>query len=185
MAENAWQRQMKWAFYVALDYRLADVQFRCEALNLGRTIMQRARRNTETIVARLKSRGYEFVESDRVHKPPAPDVADWITELEAQGIYLPIALQAWLQEVGTVNLMGTDESWPCSGYHGLGQGEVWHTDPLVVEVDKGYLCEEFRDWKSRCDEDGFEEVGPFCIPFAPRRRSQGKHKWRCTIRIAC
>jgi hypothetical protein len=165
--ENRRQPQADWAFYVAQDYRLNEIQFRRDAQNIARTIMQSARRNIELVISRLKSRGYEFIEPDRVHILPEPDVADWAAKFESQGIYLPIALQAWLQEVGTVNLMGTDKSWPCSGYSGFGQKEVWYADPLVVEVDKDLIYSEFENWKSQCEEEGIQEAGPFCIPFAP------------------
>lgn len=167
MVENAWQQQMKWAFYVAQDYRLIDSQFKQDALNNACKIMRLARKNIELIVDRLKLRGYEFVDPKRVHIAPSADIAHWVAEFEAEGIYLPIAFQAWLQEVGSVNLMGTDKEWPNCGYHGLAQNEMWYTDPLVVEVDKEYIYSEFENWKYQIDEEGSDEIGPFRIPFAP------------------
>jgi hypothetical protein len=167
MIESVWKQQMNWAFYVSQDYRLTDVQFKQDALSTACKVMRHARRVIEIIIDRLKSRGYEFVEPKRVHIKPSPDVADWAAEFEAEGIYLPISFQAWLQEIGTINLMGTDKSWRCCGYHGLENKEVWYTDPLVVEVDKEYIYSEFENWRYQTSEEGFEEIGPFCIPFAP------------------
>jgi hypothetical protein len=146
---------------------LTEAYFRDEALREARAIMQSSRKSIDKIIDRLITRGYEFVDTDCIHKSVQSGLSDWVNELQAKGIYLPISLQAWLFEIGTVDLRGTDKSWQCSGYHGLGQGEVWYPDPLVVNVDKDLIYDEFENWKEMCNEEGVGVVGPFCIPFAP------------------
>jgi hypothetical protein len=61
---------------------------------------------------------------------------------------VPVALQAWLMEVGSVDLSGTHPDWPRSAYAGLrddGSGlEPWYTDPLVIWIDARSQLERFE-----------------------------------------
>jgi hypothetical protein len=107
VSENAWRRPLDWACSVAEDHRLSNNEFRQEALDAARAIMGRARQIIEMIAERLESRRYKFVASEPIERRPASVVVDWVAEFESQGIYIPISLQAELEEVGTVNLMGT------------------------------------------------------------------------------
>jgi hypothetical protein len=165
MAENTKGRQMKWASFVAQDHRLVDPGFRAEALEAARVVMRRARENVETIVDRLHSRGYRFEFPDHAHRPPPAEARSWAGELAARGVFLPVAFQAWIEEVGTVILMGTDPGWPKCGRSD--RGAIWYADPLVVFGDFEYLVSEWEGWKFRVERSGLEYEGLFAIPFAP------------------
>jgi hypothetical protein len=165
MAENTWQRQLKWATYAARDHRLGDPVFRAEALEAARVVMRRVRENIEAIVDRLNSRSYQFEFPDHVYRPPPAEARSWADELAGRGVFLPIAFQAWMEVVGTVVLMGTDPAWHKCGRSG--KDAIWYTDPLVVDGDFESLVREFEGWKFRAEKFGFEETGPFAIPFSP------------------
>jgi hypothetical protein len=84
MIKGTWNNQVKWASYVSQDFRLADAQFRDEALSEARLIMQAARKSIDKIIDRLITRRYEFVEMDFIHKSPS-SLSDWLNELEGKG----------------------------------------------------------------------------------------------------
>jgi hypothetical protein len=84
-------------------------------------------------------------------------------------VHLPVFLQAWAVEVGSVNLMGSHPSWPESGYSGLppADAEVWYTDPFVLEIDADSLRSEYEEWCWQTKEYGSGETGPFHLDIAP------------------
>jgi hypothetical protein len=97
--------------------------FRSEALAVARAMMQRVRHNLETLVERAEALGYRFgydwIEAEDeqeaawahrqppVLSDPLPDLAERLQRLASQGILLPLSVQAWYEEVGAVNLVGT------------------------------------------------------------------------------
>ncbi len=159
----------EWAFLVAQAHRLPDPEFRTTAVKLARQLCARARFNVERLVQGLSQGGYVFAFPDEVHVPDDGRASEWISEFERLGVYLPIFLQAWITEVGSVNLMGSHPSWPESGYSGLppSNGGIWYTDPLVLGLDREYLKSEYEDWCWFVDKDGPAEAGPFRLAIAP------------------
>ncbi len=152
------------------SFRLDDLEFRSDVLKYARQIMSHMKENIEIILAKLHRTRYQFVESHKVFQVPEPDVLEWIQEFERQGIYLPISLQAWLIEVGNINLMGTHPSWLKTGYvfeHMTPTNDVWYTDPLVVELKRDDIEYFYHEWKLRVEEEGPDEIGPFKIEIAP------------------
>jgi len=158
-----------WAVLVAQSHRLSDPGFRAEAFAFARQLCARARSNVERLVEDLSQAGYVFAFPDRAHVPDDGRSPEWISEFERLGVHLPIFLQVWIAEVGSVNLMGSHSSWPESGYSGLppSKGGVWYTDPLVLELDREHLRSEYEDWCWRVNENGPAEAGPFQLEIAP------------------
>ncbi|MGB3240411.1 MAG: hypothetical protein WBB29_19125 [Geitlerinemataceae cyanobacterium] len=131
-----------WAALMAQSYRLQDDSFYMESLEFARQIMRRAKENILVIIDELYSDGYRFVEESRVYQPPNSNTFEWIQMWSKKGIYLPISLQAWLLEVGSVNLMGTHPKWLKPAYIfdvNTSKNDVWYTDPLVVEVTEDFI----------------------------------------------
>jgi len=166
---NAVLQQIEWAcLYGSSDHRLVEPSFRQAARDTACEMMTRARLNLELILARLRARNYEFAAPPDAFVPPPSDVVALVDRLEADGIHLPVALEAWLIEVGTsVNLTGTDPRWPRSGYYGSGSDDVWFPDALFLHLDEDFIRYEFAEWQARVDLSGVDQAGPFCIPFAP------------------
>ncbi|WP_425396907.1 hypothetical protein [Aeoliella sp.] len=167
MFSGIYNQQMTWAGLVSEERLLHDREFREEALNVARAIMRNVRRNIETIVERLHARNYCFIHPDSAYVPPPNDATKWADDLANLGVYLPISYRAFQEVVGSVNLMGTDNSWPKSGYSGVGPSETWETDPLVVEGDKNYILNELEDWSNWTKEKEPSEHFPFTVSFAP------------------
>ncbi len=187
MSEELWTRQMEWAITSTSDHALHDSQFRANALDQARCMMQIARRNVETIVDRLQDSGYEFVTPEMAHQPPQADVAKNVQLLASRGIYVPVALQAWLEVVGCVSLIGSHPSWPNTGCLGVGQQEgIWLADPLVVFFDAQSVLQEFAAWNRQQDSE--ETPGgsgaPFCIPFAPDDTQKAGLSGGCPYQLA-
>ena len=169
MTSSVSRLRTDWAVLAAQHYRLGEPTFREEAKEFARDVARRARENVERIIDVLAAAGYVFVHPDSVHRPPQDGKSHWFRELEEKGVHVPLILEAWMIEVGSVNLMGSLPSWPLSGYHGIeAEGEgIWYTDPLVVELDAADVRAEFEEWELSVSEEGREAVGPFQVSIAP------------------
>lgn len=165
--KNLWQLQMSWASYVSQGHLFSDVSIRHSAEDFIYSYMERANRNVSIIVEKLDATGYQFLYPEAAHVKPDKNAKEWMESLRSKQIYVPLSLQAWLEVVGNVNLMGTHPLWDYSGYSGMGPEVVFHTDPLVVDVDESYIRSEYEAWECRVAEDGLDEAGPFRVSFAP------------------
>jgi hypothetical protein len=159
--------RLGWAIYASLDHELVNPEFREEALDVARGITRLVRARLEAIVDRLIARDYRFQYPDDVLKSPIElEAAQWVEQFERNGLHLPISFQAWVEEVGSVNLIGQDPSWPSlSTIETNASGRVL-ADPLQVEYDLDYFTSELEAWKDNCDEFGNESAGPFVISFS-------------------
>ncbi len=159
--------RLGWAVYASRDNELANPEFRDDALDVARSITRLVRARLEVIVERLIARGYRFQYPDDVLKSPAAiDSAQWVEQFESNGLHLPISFQAWIEEVGSVNLIGQDPSWPSLSTIETNASDGVLADPLQVEYDLDYFASELEAWKDNCDEYGNESVGPFVISFS-------------------
>jgi len=135
-----------WAEIVA-----ADGPPSAEAVAVARELARRAGRNAERIRDHLVAQGYAF-EADEPIRPPADDIAEQLAAMEEQIGPVPLALRAWAEEVGLVNLNGSHPEW-----------EIEYSDPFCVELYPSYLVEEHRDW---VQENWFERWGLTTFPIA-------------------
>lgn len=135
-----------WAELLAIGERVREEPVYSDALAVARETMRRARHNVKTLILRLEALGYEFgyhwlaeepqrrftdeqiaeIERECPHfRPPQPDLPERLAELEAQAGMLPLSLQAWYEEVGTVNFVGkAPQTWDDLGYQGF-QGAAY------------------------------------------------------------
>jgi len=151
-------------------FRYQYREFKTEALNHVRQVMRRVRKNIETIIANLSQDEYQFAFPENVLVPPDPNLFEWIGEYENKGIYIPLSLQAWLSEIGCVNLMGSHPKWEKPAYifeDGPRTNDVWYTDPLVVFLTNDYVDYLYEEWKYHVEEKGLNEYGPFRLDIAP------------------
>jgi hypothetical protein len=149
---------------------MKDGEFRREAMNFAQETMEIVRRTILTLIDRLERQDYRFAYPDSVYVPPVDDTRDLLEELERKGLFLPISLQAWLTEVGRVNLMGSHPKWPNPGY--LFKGipkpvKAWCTDPLVVEVRPDLIPSHLSEWQLRRQLVAFDNGADFQITVAP------------------
>jgi len=138
-----------WAWNLASNGKKQSSRERDEALRLARKVMAFARRNVETLVDRLTQSGYCFA-AKRPFVPPRSEIASQLKELAASKVHVPIALQAWLLEVGGVDLRGSHPQWPRSAYSGIcdessPDAEPLYTDPLFLDADLASLSEQMAD----------------------------------------
>lgn len=127
-----------WACGLAFNGSDADEQEWTDGLDLARKVMAFARVNIDSLLERLQVAGYQFA-NITPHVLPTLSCQARILELDKRGIYLPVALKAWLLEVGRVDLRGSHPDWENTAYSGMfdegDQREPWFSDPLVVDVD--------------------------------------------------
>ena len=120
--------------------------------------MRRARHNVELLVEELPRLGYVFEHPDTAHVPPPDGLAERLDELETTIGVMPLALRAWFEQVGTVDLVGTHPDWPHP-----------KPDPLQVEGEVDYWRDEFE----LRTEDGL--IGPG-EPFLVEVSADALHK---------
>jgi hypothetical protein len=133
-------------------------------------MMRRARQNVQTLLDRLCKQNYRFVHPAQAHVPPKENPTDLLDELEDVGVFLPIALRAWIEEVGEVNFMGSSPEWPYPAYlfpDSRKADRVWCTDPLVIGAAPDLIHDTFAEWQWRRNEQGADSAGRFRIAIAP------------------
>ncbi len=155
-----------WAWQLALTDELLEPDTRRQALAFARKVMAFARQNVDILVDRLAKSGYEFANRKPV-TPPEENVIDNLLKLGECGVHVPVALQAWLIEVGGVDFCGTHPDWPRTGYAGMRDNnstftEPWYTAPLVVQVSTQSLLKELSD-----DTPQENDYYSSCIEIAP------------------
>lgn len=152
------QIHQDWADLVGYDRSSTNAAERNEALAFARAMMQRAQGYVLEVIDELQQAGYRFVEPERIYIPPDSETRNWLERLPERSIHLPIALQAWLLEVGHVNLMGTHPSWPTPAYafeDRRGDGYPIYTDPLVVELMPDFLDYLHDEWLEEQSGEAF------------------------------
>ena len=69
--------------------------------------MRRSARNVELLSARLKDLGYQFINPTEVHRTLNAKEGKLVERAERSGLWLPLSVRAWPQEVGQLNLNGS------------------------------------------------------------------------------
>ncbi|HEX6350945.1 MAG TPA: hypothetical protein VF160_16335 [Candidatus Dormibacteraeota bacterium] len=166
----AGEREQVWADLVGLGAQVRDPRFEPHARAVAAETMRRARRNVETLVARLRGLGYQFWDGsvewrrrptmrmwyagstidipnpwasvpeparseNSVFTPAGPELPRAAAELQ-----LPIAVQAWFDEVGEVDFSGRHPQL-CHfvddpEYRGV------DADPLLIFLEPSLVMEE-------------------------------------------
>jgi len=148
------QRRQVWTEMTSLG---ADVRADADGLQDARVItretMVRARHNVERVIEELHARGFEFEADPLV--PPSSGTAAQLDALEAEIGLLPLALRAWFEEVGQVNLNGRHPAWSFE-----------YPDPLVVEAPIDYIRSEYEQW-SEARGTQSDRGALFEMPVAP------------------
>ena len=103
----AGEHEAVWAELAALGPAVREEPVLADARAVARETMTRVRANLERIVARLGEMGYRFADPDRALEAPDAAVVARLDRLEAALGPVPIALRAFYETVGSVNLMGS------------------------------------------------------------------------------
>lgn len=156
-----------WANLVGRDALSQDAYFAKSTTEFAKKIMDRVKHSIDLIIQHLTKIGYRFSFPNEVWIAPDHNVNQWLIELQNNGIYIPVSLQAFLMEIGTVNLMGSDTAWikPAYIFDEMPQtNDVWYTDPLVVYASYQSIEMMFQDWKYRQDDSTEKR---FLVEFSP------------------
>ncbi len=164
----------EWATLLDQSARLVEPKFHDEALFIARAMMRRVGKQVGRLVEWLHASDYEFAHRERIWIRPESEavVARHIAAAAQKYVHFPISFQAWLFEVGSVNLMGTHPDWPFCGYHfdddrRENDKPLQCTDPLVVEYDPDYPEFLVSEWDQRVTEHGTINAGPLTYDFSP------------------
>jgi len=94
----------------------------------------------------------DHLRDKKVFRPAAKKDAAFVKKMEKQGVDLPLALRAWIEEVGDVNLAGAHPRlcfWADESFPGV------YADPLMI-VPSLFLW-EMEDWLKERADGGLRE----------------------------
>lgn len=154
------QRAAVWTEMISLGtWTRNDAESRADAQQVAALTMQRARYNVEVLIGELSTAGYQFdpPPGQQVFQPPHPHIAAELDELETEVGVLPLALRAWYEQVGQVNLVGAHPAWPND-----------ELDPLVVDAPIEFIRSEFHEWQE-VRGTAWSQDRAFTIDIAPDR----------------
>ncbi len=115
-------REQVWDELLALGPAVRNPSFLPDAIAVVRETMRRCRTNVKRIIRRLTELDYPFQYPDQAYTAPDLNILKQIEEIEANVGPIPLALAAWYEIVGAVNLIPDFESDWNDGY----------PDPLVI-----------------------------------------------------
>ncbi len=157
---------LEWAILVSQDYRLGDVGFRSDVTVYARQMMRKAGDAFKRIIEQLDQQNYRFANPNGPISAPEYHIVDRINEFRNRQIFVSVALEAWLCEIGTIDLTGSHPDWSRSGYNfgdDKPMSEVIMTDAFVCEVTVDYLDYLYNEWLSL---DEHRRI-PIRIDFSP------------------
>lgn len=132
----------------------ADPAGWAQATEVAAETMLRVRTNVETLVRELPGLGYVFTAAEAPYLPPGTAVGADLDQLETAVGPLPLALRAFYQHVGQVDLVG----------HHPDRTFVL-TDPLVINAPPDWVLDQHQEW---LQDRGTEwDRGDFTVDLAP------------------
>lgn len=152
---RAGDRVQVWAEMTSVGADLRGTPDWADAVAVARETMTRARTNVERLVQLLPAAGYRFRQPpDAVLVPRVDDIEAQLQVFEAKVGRLPLALRAWYEHVGHVDLTGSHPDW-----------DFEYTDPLVLNTPLDYLAGEFEIWEA--DRGTEWDMGAFAVELGP------------------
>lgn len=152
---RAGERVPVWTEMTAAGAELRNAPDWAIAVEVARETMTRARTNVERLIDLLPENGYRFrLPRERVFVAPPADVETQLDSFEATVGRMPLALRAWFELVGQVDLSGGHPDW-----------EFEYPDPLVISAPLDHLASEFDDWQA--DRGSAWDRGAFTLDLAP------------------
>ncbi|MCB9894349.1 MAG: hypothetical protein H6839_07865 [Planctomycetes bacterium] len=156
------RKHEQWAILVGQPERLVEPGFLAEALGAARSAMREVRTHVLRIIDHLVADGYQFVDDRAPYAGPESGVEEALRDLWNEGAFVPVSLQAWLIEVGTVDLCGFNPNWPCPTYaHSqVDASSVVCTDPLAFDAPLEYITSRVDELKRQADEPLLLDIAP-------------------------
>lgn len=156
-----------WDELTALGQAVRQHKYIFEALAVARETMRRVRFNTERLVERLQTLGYQF--EGIPYQPPTAETLDQLELFEENIGLLPLSLRALYETVGEIDLREsfTRKSRTILTVEKLVKGLSWAYSDALVVFPVAAAIEEYHEWQSFVEVDGPEEAGPFQVPIAP------------------
>jgi hypothetical protein len=132
-----------WAEMVALRESIRQEPVYSDACAVAKETMRRARHNVELIAERLHGLGFVLVYPQAVLIPPSPAAIAEMDAFEKQIGLIPLSLRAWVEEVGSVNFMGT---YPGLSYYAPSMSPFMASTIQTGRVDAEDLLKEVQNW---------------------------------------
>ena len=143
-----------WRDMVALGPDVRKEPFEKATWAVAQETMRRAKHNIELLVGRLKQLDYRFLHEELVYRPCTKEEQQALGEMERHGVIIPLSFRAFLEAVGTVDLIGSHPALnPVDGDRARRPGgPILSSDPLEFSgyFELGLL---FDGWEDTISED--------------------------------
>jgi len=137
-----------WRDLVSLGPEVRNKPFEAPARAVAKETMRRAAHNFRLLVKRLKAMNYQFVGAEAVQIPCSVGERNVLRASDRVGLWLPLSLRTFLEEVGQVHLVG---SHPVLSPMDA-EGKPLLTDPLQVS-DYGSIESFLQEWSRTSPQD--------------------------------
>jgi hypothetical protein len=126
-----------WRDLAALGSDVRKPLYAAATQAVAKETMRRTRHNFDLIVERLRSIDYQFF-GGRWHEPASREDLETLAECEREALWFPVSLRTYLNEFGTISLLGTHPRLSPIGFA---------SDPLLIGggMDLTGLLEEWTD----------------------------------------
>jgi hypothetical protein len=155
-----------WAELTSLGADIRQEPLYSDARAVARETMTRARHNVETLIGRLNTLEYRFLNSRSAWIVPDQASLAALDALENQYGLLPLSLRMWYETVGSVDFMGTHPELSYDDSPDRRSSRAFYSDPLVIHPFNDPPLSFYADL-------AFNETGedttapPYCIWLAP------------------
>lgn len=165
-AAAGYENTRVWAELMSLGADIREEPFYSEANSVAWETMARARQNIETLIDRLHSLDYRFLEPEECWMPPDQDSIATLESFEARYGPLPLSVRMWYEVVGPVDFMGSHPTLSYFDPPTRQSSPPFYSDPLVIHPIKDPPLPFYADMVF--DDTGQEITGPpHCIWLAP------------------
>jgi hypothetical protein len=143
-----------WRDMVALGPDVRKEPYKKAAWAVAQETMRRTKQNIELLVERLQKLDYRFLHEELVYSPCTKKEQKALKGMERGGLIIPLSFRAFLEAVGTVDLVGSHPTLnpAVGGRVRRPGGPILSTDPLEIS---GYFGLQllFDDWEDKISEE--------------------------------
>ena len=162
------QHQQVWQELIDLGSLVRTEQIFPDAYAVAQETMQRVRHNTQIVIERLNSIGFQFTDSDR-NSFTGTFSSKFIEPVEKfVGDALPLSLRAFYEVIDHIDLTGTHQKYEAFQYEDMDALLIYPLgDPTIDKLLIKYDWEDFDEEYDYYDEPRDESTVPFFHTLSP------------------
>ena len=175
-ASHNYDNKRIWAELVSLGGDVRQEPLCSDAKAVARETMMRARQNIETLMGRLSSLDYQFLDPQRVWILPDRARIAALDLLEERYGQLPLSLRMWYEVVGSVSFMGAHPSLSYFDSPKMSRSRPLpvYADPLVIDPFENHPLSFYLDLVYEYTGEEISDP-PYALRLAPDAIHKANH----------